>query len=177
MAKLALWISELQMANETAEIIGKKINPLPLKNFANIFEGNTLTLDWKKVCPQANFIFGNPPFVGFTFQTDEQKKDLQNIFPKVKNLDYVCCWFKKAVDFIQDTKIECAFVSTNSITQGETVPQLWKFLDVTINFAYRSFKWQSESFNKAAVHCVVIGFAYFHRDKKIIFDGEEEIFA
>ena len=135
-AKTALWIAESQMMAETAEIVHKDLDFLPLKTYTNIEEGNALQIDWHSVAPNVNFIFGNPPFVGFTFQTDEQKKDLQNIFPKVKNLDYVCCWFKKAADFIQDTKIECAFVSTNSITQGETVSQLWKFLDVTINFAY-----------------------------------------
>jgi len=176
-AQSALWIAESQMMAETAEIVHKDLDFLPLKTYTNIEEGNSLQIDWHAVAPNVNFIFGNPPFVGFTFQTDEQKKDLQNIFPKVKNLDYVCCWFKKAADFIQDTKIECAFVSTNSITQGETVSQLWKFLDTTINFAYRSFVWDSESNSKAHVHCVIIGFANFHRDKKIIFDGDKKILA
>jgi len=143
-----------------------------------------------------NYIFGNPPFVGKTFQTREQKADMAEIFRGVKNfgnLDYVACWYKKAADFISDerllctqkinsptfmyTKIQCAFVSTNSITQGEQVMILRAVTPIIINFAHRTFKWQSESKDKAAVHCVIIGFANFHRDKKIIFDGDKKIFA
>ena len=177
-AQTALWIAELQTIQTTQEIIHRDLNFLPLKSYANIFEGNALRMDWKNILPNdINFIFGNPPFVGFTFQTDEQKKDLQNIFPKTKNLDYVCAWYKLTSDFIQGSKIQCAFVSTNSITQGETVPQLWKFLNVNINFAHRTFKWQSESFKKATVHCVILGFANFHREQKIIFDDNKKIFA
>ncbi|MBR6013740.1 MAG: class I SAM-dependent DNA methyltransferase, partial [Selenomonadaceae bacterium] len=177
-AQTALWIAELQTIQTTQEIIHRDLNFLPLKSYANIFEGNALRMDWKNILPNdINFIFGNPPFVGFTFQTDEQKKDLQNIFPKTKNLDYVCAWYKLTSDFIQGSKIQCAFVSTNSITQGETVPQLWKFLNVHINFAHRTFKWQSESFKKVAVHCVILGFANFHREQKIIFDDNKKIFA
>ena len=199
LAKLALWISELQMANETAEILGKKINPLPLKNFANIFEGNALTLDWKNICPQPNYIFGNPPFVGKTFQTPQQKADIKHFF-KNASVDYVACWYKKTFDFLNfcepkitdksisanqkfdknnfcEPKIECAFVSTNSICQGEQVPEIFATAPIIINFAYRTFTWDSESNDMAAVHCVIIGFANFHRDKKIIFDGDNKIFA
>lgn len=169
-AQTALWIAELQMAQETSEIIHREINFLPLKNFANIFEGNALSMDWKKILPHdINFIFGNPPFVGKTFQTPVQKSNLKNIFVDVKNfgiLDYVCAWYKKATDFIAATKIECAFVSTNSITQGEQVMLLSKIFDYKINFAFRTFRWDSESSNLAHVHCVIIGFANFDRAQK-----------
>ena len=177
-AKTALWIAEHQMLQETQKIIGRDIEGyLPLGKNENIHCANALQIDWSEVCPNPNFIIGNPPFVGFTFQDDEQKSEMQKIFPKVKNLDYVCAWYKKANDFIRDTKIECAFVSTNSITQGETVERLWKFLDAEINFAYRTFKWTSESETMAAVHCVIISFAKFSRKQKIIFDGDNKIFA
>ena len=106
-----------------------------------------------------DYIMGNQPFVGFTFMTAEQKSDMQLIFPGVKNLDYVCCWYKKASDFIQGTKTHCAFVSTNSITQGETVARFAPFLKIKYDFAYRTFVWDSESTQKAHVHCVIIGFS------------------
>ena len=176
-AKTALWIAEIQMLQETQEIIHRKLDFLPLKSYPNIFEGNALQIDWNTIAPNVNFIMGNPPFVGFTYQTPAQKADMQNVFPKVKNLDYVCAWYKKAADFIQGSNTECGFVSTNSIAQGETVSQMWKFLNVTINFAYRTFTWDSESNLKAHVHCVIIGFANFSRQKKFIFDGDNKIFA
>ena len=107
-----------------------------------------------------DYIMGNPPFVGFTFMSVEQKKDLDSIFFGVKNLDYVCCWYKKAADFIQGKRTRCAFVSTNSITQGETVARFFPFLNkVQYDFAWRTFRWDSESTQKAHVHCVIIGFS------------------
>jgi len=119
----------------------------------------------------------NPPFVGFTFQSQEQKADMQKLFPKVKNLDYVCAWYKIASDFIQGTEIECSFVSTNSITQGETAARLWPFLHVKINFAHRTFQWNSESNEKAHVHCVILGFAAFDRPQKYIYQDNHAIAA
>ena len=175
-AQTALWIAELQMAQETQKIIHKNLNFLPLKNFINIFEGNALDLDWQKICPNPNFIFGNPPFVGRTYRTREQVADIAKFFT-YKDVDYVACWYKKSADFIQNTKIECAFVSTNSITQGEQVAAIWKNLPVEINFAFRTFVWSSESENMAHVHCVIISFANFSRKQKIIFDGDNKIFA
>lgn len=173
-ATTALWISEAQMMAETESIIQHDIDFLPLKSYANIHEGNSLRTDWQQVCPreELGYIIGNPPFVGFTYMSDEQKADLQTIFPKVKNLDYVCCWYKKASDFIADTNIEVAFVSTNSIVQGETVGRFWHSMkgDI-INFAYRTFRWDSEASLKAHVHCVIIGFAKHSRTKKYIFDN------
>ena len=177
-AQTALWIAELQMLQETQNIIHKNLNPLPLKNFANIFEGNALQTDWQKICPQANFIFGNPPFVGFKFANKFQKADMQLVFKnsiKPALLDYVCCWYKKAADFIQNTDIEVAFVSTNSVSQGKMAGDLWTYLlsqSIEINFAWQSFVWDSESFEKAHVHVVVIGFATHSRKEKILYNGK-----
>ena len=172
-ATTALWISEAQMMAETEKIIHHDIDFLPLKSYANITEGNSLRIAWEEVCPkeELDYIIGNPPFVGFTFTTKEQKEDMQQLFPGIKNLDYVCCWYKKANDFIQGTKIECAFVSTNSIAQGETVARFYSQLNYKINFAYQSFVWSSEASQKAAVHCVIIGFAMFDRETKFIYMG------
>ena len=179
-AQTAMWIAELQMLQETQEIIHKNLDFLPLKSYANIFEGNALRMDWQNICPNPNFIFGNPPFVGKTFQNSQQKADMKFIFADTKNfstLDYVACWYKKTCEFINHKKVECAFVSTNSITQGEQVTILWKKLSanmhITINFAYRTFTWESESADQAAVHCVIIGFSNFAKDKKLIFDGKK----
>ncbi len=176
-AQTALWIAELQMMIETQEIIHRDLDFLPLKSYSNIHEGNALRLDWKALAPDADFIIGNPPFVGKSFQTAEQKSDMAKIFAGVKgfgNLDYVTCWFKKAADFIDD-KTACAFVATNSISQGIAVPPLWNYLfgkGVVINFVHQTFEWASESFDQAAVHCVVVGFAKFNASVKKIFSGE-----
>ena len=177
-AQTALWIAELQMIQETQEIIHHDLDFLPLKSYANIHESNALQTDWKKICPQPNFIIGNPPFVGKSFQTPEQKADMAKIFAGISgygNLDYVACWFKKAADFIHGTKISCAFVATNSIAQGITVPPLWTYLfgrGVVVNFVHQTFKWTSESADIAAVHCVIVGFANFDAPTKKIFNGQ-----
>ncbi len=177
-AKTALWISELQMIQQTQEIIKRDLDFLPLKSYANIFEGNALRLDWKDILPNdLNYIMGNPPFVGRRFRTAEQVEDISYFFD-YKDVDYVACWYAKAAEFIRGKKIFCAFVSTNSITQGEQVAAIWENLPIEINFAYRTFKWQSESVGMAAVHCVIIGFSNFQNDApKIIFDGEDKIVA
>ena len=180
-AKTALWISELQMIQETMEIIHRDLDFLPLKSYANITEGNALHLDWKNIAPAVDFVIGNPPFVGKSFQTKQQKSDMAKIFAGISgygNLDYVACWYKKAAEFIQATQIRCAFVSTNSVTQGIAVPPLWKFLsgkNIIVNFAHQTFKWDSESTDKAAVHCVVIGFSLINTPVKKIFSGKEVI--
>ena len=174
-ARTALWIAESQMMKETEDIINRTLDFLPLRSYANITEGNALRLDWEDVVPKEklNYIMGNPPFVGFTYMTTKQKNDMQVVFPKAKNLDFVCAWYKIASDYIQGTKIECGFVSTNSITQGETVSSLWRFLNIKINFAYRTFVWDSETKIKAHVHCVIIGFSTFDRAKKLLYqDGQ-----
>ena len=176
-AQTALWIAELQMMQETQEIIHRDLDFLPLKSYANIIEANALQIDWKEICPQPDYIIGNPPFVGKSFQTPAQKSDMENIFTSISsygNLDYVACWFKKAADFIHDTKTACAFVATNSIGQGIAVPPLWTYLfnrGVVVNFVHQTFKWTSESADIAAVHCVIIGFANFHAPTKRIFNS------
>ena len=166
-AKTALWIAESQMMKETEKILLVPLNFLPLKTNAYIVEGNALRMDWESVIPKSelNYIMGNPPFVGARLMDKAQKDDINHIFAGWKNagnLDYVCCWYKKAADLMQNTAIRTALVSTNSVSQGESVANLWKplFADgVHIDFAYRTFRWDSEAKSKAHVHCVIIGFS------------------
>lgn len=172
-AKTALWIAESQMMKETEEIIHAPIDFLPLKSYTNITLGNALRVDWESVVPkdELDYIMGNPPFVGTKYQSKGQKEDILQISSELKCLDYVTGWYKKAVDIMRNTKIECAFVSTNSITQGEQVAPLWKLLHTHINFAHRTFRWDSEANIKAHVHCVIIGFSDFEREEKAIYDN------
>ena len=192
-AKTALWIAESQMMKETEEIIHSNLEFLPLKSYANIVEGNALRIDWETVVPKnkLNYIMGNPPFVGARQKkdADEQKIDLRNIFKNISkagNLDYVSCWYKKATDMMIDTTIKTAFVSTNSITQGEQVSILWPELvkqNVSIDFAYRTFRWDNAGVDKkgnkvktdkkmAAVHCIIIGFSCNRNNKvKFLYDN------
>ena len=166
-AKTALWIAESQMMKETEKILLLDLDFLPLKTNANIVEANALRIDWESVVDKSklNYIMGNPPFVGARWMSKEQKSDLFTLFKGWKNagnLDYVCCWYKKVADFIDESKIKAALVSTNSITQGEAVANLWKPLfgeGVHIDFAHRTFRWDSEASIKAHVHCVIIGFS------------------
>ncbi len=177
-AKTALWIAESQMMHETEEIMNVNLEFLPLKSYANIIEGNSLRIDWNDVILKEKlcYIMGNPPFHGFTFMDKAQKDDMALFFKDVKNLDYVCAWYKKASDYIIDTKIEVAFVSTNSITQGETVSRFWDFMNNDIiNFAYQTFIWDSEASLKAHVHCVIIGFAKFSREHKYLYNASTMI--
>lgn len=172
-AKTALWIAESQMLNETASIVGEPLDFLPLKSYANIEEGNALTLDWESVVPkeQLSYIMGNPPFVGGMMMTKEQHSDLEIAFPECKNIgetDYVAGWYAKACRFIRGTEIRCAFVSTNSICQGQAVASIWKPLfkmGIHIDFAYRSFIWDNEAKAKAHVHCVIVGFSVARNEK------------
>ena len=183
-AKTALWIAESQMLKETEEIINLSLDFLPLKSYANIVEGNALRTDWESVVPKdkLNYIMGNPPFIGARMmdQGSLQKTEVQDTFGDIKDvqdLDYVTCWYKLAAKYIKNTKIEVAFVSTNSICQGAQVPILWNVLfndlGVHINFAYQTFKWGSESSDQAAVHCVIIGFALFNRGKKYLYTTDK----
>ena len=253
-AKTALWIAECQMAEETEQLIGQDIDFLPLKNHANIVEGNALQLDWatlgaeqgmsknilyaeklniyktndfeavhvvsepltpysthRHVYPELNvaakeieqkelspetsslnsvnydYIMGNPPFVGARMMSKEQKDDVICLFGKIRNvgnLDYVCCWYKKAADYMKDRPTKTALVSTNSITQGEQVSILWKNLFTAgahIDFAWRTFRWDSESESKAHVHCVIIGFSCSSpkdlSHKTIYLDNQQKIEA
>ena len=166
-AKTALWIAESQMMKETEAVIHMSLDFLPLKSYANITEGNALRLNWGDVVPKGrlNYIMGNPPFVGARLMNRSQKADVEDIFAgwkNIGNLDYVCCWYKKAADFTNGTAIRSALVSTNSVSQGESVANLWKPLfqaGVHIDFAHRTFRWDSEAKIKAHVHCVIIGFS------------------
>ena len=176
-AKTALWIAEIQKKKETEEIIGKPLKTLPLNDYEHIREGNALRVDWESVVPKdkLNYIMGNPPFIGSSRLSDEQKDDRDFIFEgKGGELDYVACWYKKAVDFIGCRDIKCAFVSTNSICQGQQVYPLWNDIinsGVRIDFAHRTFIWNSESKESASVYCVIIGFSRTGTGKRKLFDN------
>ena len=186
-AKTALWIAESQMLKETEDIVLTTLDFLPLKTNANIVEANALRIDWNDVVPKErlNYIMGNPPFVGTKMMNKSQKEDTKHVLGEWQNygtLDYVACWYKKAAEYICDYKILSAFVSTNSITQGEQVAPLWKPLfeeyKIKIDYAYRTFQWDSEAATKAHVHCVIIGFSLNTVDvRKTIFDGDKRIAA
>lgn len=180
-AKTALWIAESQMMKETEDVVHMSLDFLPLKTNAYIVEGNALRMDWESVVPKAqlNYIMGNPPFIGARLMSPTQKADINLIFNGWKNagnLDYVCCWHKKAADLMQGTEIRSALVSTNSVSQGESVANLWKplfQLGVHIDFAYRTFRWDSEASSKAHVHCVIIGFSIApNKNKKFLYTGD-----
>lgn len=180
-AKTALWIAESQMLKETEDIVAHQIDFLPLKSYANITEGNALRLNWEDIVPKGklNYIMGNPPFVGARLMNADQKADVNLIFDGWKNagnLDYVCCWYKKTADLMQGTAIRSALVSTNSVSQGESVANLWKPLfesGVHIDFAHRTFRWDSEAKIKAHVHCVIIGFSTAPNSaEKVLYSGD-----
>ncbi len=188
-AKTAMWIAESQMVGETEKIMGKQIEFLPLATNAFIVEGNALRMDWSTLKPDCgneqpadelfsgitthvdgskhhyDYIMGNPPFVGARLMSESQKSDVLSVWGNIKNIgnvDYVSCWYKKAADLMENTNTKAALVSTNSITQGEQVAIMWKPLmdsGIKIDFAYRTFRWDSESTQKAHVHCVIIGFS------------------
>ncbi len=183
-AKTALWIAESQTLKETSAIAGRAIDFLPLKTNAYIHEGNALRIEWSEVIApeRLNYIIGNPPFVGAAMQSKEQKEEIQQIFKDAKGkthkkagiLDYVAGWYYKAAELMmKNPQIKAALVSTNSITQGELVPALWKplneWFNVQIDFAYRTFRWDSESSLKAAVHCVIIGFSINSGNEKRLY--------
>ncbi|WP_394022346.1 class I SAM-dependent DNA methyltransferase [Anaerococcus martiniensis] len=182
-AKTALWISEDQMMKETEEIIHANIDFLPLKSYANIVEGNALRMDWEEVVAKddLDYIMGNPPFVGHQNRSKIQQKDMDIIFNQgnFKKLDYVVAWYKKAMEYINNQRIHVAFVSTNSIVQGEQAVLMTELFSdkYSIDFAYHSFVWNSEAKFKAAVHCVIIGFSFFKfsKENKYIFDSKNGI--
>lgn len=167
-AKTALWIAESQMMKETEDVVHMALDFLPLKTNACIIEGNALRMDWESVVPKAelNYIMGNPPFVGAQYMSKLQKADIMDVFADNKKagvLDFVAGWYHKAAELMQSSSIHTAFVSTNSITQGEQVAALWKPLyekfGIHIDFAHRTFRWDSEASIKAHVHCVIVGFS------------------
>ena len=172
-AKTALWIAESQMMKKTEDIVHMDLDFLPLKTYANIVEGNALRINWEDIIPKEklNYIMGNPPFVGYSLQTKEQKDDILSIYVDENGkpykssgkIDYVAGWYFKSAELMQNTNIKTALVSTNSITQGEQVAGVWKPLfdrfNIHIDFAHRTFRWDSESNSKAHVHCVIVGFS------------------
>ena len=188
-AKTALWIAESQMMKQTEDIVHMDLDFLPLKSYANIIEGNALRIDWNTVIPKEklHYIMGNPPFVGYSLQSAEQKADMLNIYvdengkpyKTAGKIDYVAAWYFKAAEIMQNSTIRTALVSTNSITQGEQVAGVWKPLyerfGVHIDFAHRTFRWDSEANIKAHVHCVIIGFSAAENAKtKVIFDNQTD---
>ena len=211
-AKTALWIAESQMMTETEKIIGMNLDFLPLTTNAFIVEGNALRMNWETLKPideniqlndglfagfatevdgneiKYDYIMGNPPFVGYSLQSKEQKADILSVYVDDKGkpyktagkIDYVAGWYFKAAELIQRTKTTCAFVSTNSITQGEQVAGVWKPLferfGIEINFAYKTFRWDSESTQKAHVHCVIIGFSCHTDSENLRFSNEKRIY-
>lgn len=178
-ATTALWIAESQMLKETSKIIQFDLDMLPLKTYRNITEGNALQIDWESVVPknELNYIMGNPPFVGARLMNESQKQDMFDIFGKkwknIGNMDYVSGWYLKSAKLMNGTNIRTALVSTNSITQGEQVANLWKPLfddyGIHINFAYRTFRWDSEASLKAHVHCVIVGFSACGNNQRTIY--------
>ena len=191
-ANAALWIAESQMLEETMSIVYSNIDFLPIKSYSHIVEGNALRLNWEEVVPKdkLSYIIGNPPFIGYSFQTKEQKRDLLNIYVDEEGKsyktagknDFVSAWFFKASQFMVNTRIKAAFVATNSITQGEQVTNVWQPLydrfKIHIDFAYQTFKWNSEAKDKAAVHCVIIGFSTIPTSKqKVLFDKQNVEFV
>jgi len=189
-ANAALWIAESQMLEETMSIVYSNIDFLPIKSYSNIVEGNALRLNWEEIVPKEklSYIIGNPPFVGHSIQNEQQKKEIRSIYVdengKEYNLagkiDYVAGWYFKAASLISNTNIKVAFVSTNSICQGEQVVGVWqplyKRFGVNIDFAYQTFKWGSEAKDKAAVHCVIVGFSTTHNnEKKQLFSSTDKL--
>jgi len=181
-ARVALYITDHQLNLEAANKFGKTRATVPLVTTPHIHRGNALRVDWNEVvkAEDCNYVFGNPPFIGYSVQSKDQKADLDLIFGHIQGagvLDYVCGWYAKAANYLElNSKIECAFVSTNSITQGEQPAILWKELlrhGIVINYAHRTFRWSNEGRGVAAVHCVIIGFAKFNINPKKLYVYED----
>ena len=177
-----MWLIDHQMNMKISEEFGQYFIRLPLKKAAKIINTNSLRIDWHEVVPntELSYILGNPPFIGKKEQNKEQKDDLLSIYTGIKGagvMDYVTAWYIKSAQLIQGTNIRVAFVSTNSIAQGEQVGILWKEMftkyKIKIHFSHRTFNWSNEAKNKAAVHVVIIGFANFENKNKNIFEYED----
>ena len=180
-AEVAMWLIDHQMNMRISEEFGHYFARLPLKKSAKIVNGNALRINWEEIVPKSelSFILGNPPFVGSKNQTKEQKEDIKLVFNGLKGLgvlDYVTAWYLKASQLIQGSNIKVAFVSTNSITQGEQVSVLWNELinkfGIEIHFAHKTFNWSNEAKNNAAVHVIIVGFANFSTKSKRLFEYE-----
>lgn len=177
-ARVAMWLIDHQMNLKVSEEFGQYFIRLPLTQKANIVFGNALKVEWENIVPKnkLNYILGNPPFVGSSYMTKEQKEDLKNVskvIPKSGALDFVTGWYIKSAEYIRRTKIKVGLVSTNSVSQGEQAIILWKYLmyqqDVEIHFAHQTFQWNNEAKGKAAVYCVIIGFSCMVNLPKTIF--------
>ncbi len=181
-ARTALWIAESQMLKETEDIVNSDLDFLPLRTQANIVEANALRIDWNDVVPKERLfkICGNPPFYG-AMNIKDKRNEMVEVFgnvPFVGELDYVCAWYKKALEYTQDTTIESAFVSTNSICQGQQAINLWRLLfaeGLVINYAYQTFIWDSEATDKAHVHCVIVGFSHHEKKSKFLFHDDQKL--
>src|SRR5574340_763123 len=180
-AQVALWLMDHQMNVRVSEEFGLYFARIPLKSTPHIHHANALTLDWNAVllAERASFVFGNPPFVGAKYMSDAQRAEAQRVFAGIDGgglLDYVAAWYVKAAGYIRASRTRCAFVSTNSITQGEQVGVLWGWLlgkGMHIHFAHRTFQWSNEARGVAAVHCVIVGFGAFDVEKKTIYEYED----
>ena len=177
-AEVAMWLIDHQMNMLVSEEFGQYFARLPLKKAAKIVHKNSLQIDWENVVPKTelSYIIGNPPFYGKSLQTKQQKEDMKLVFNRVKGagvLDYVAAWYLRASQYIKGTKIKTGFVSTNSISQGEQTGILWNELlinyNIKIHFAHTTFSWTNEAKGKAAVHCVIIGFANYDIKNKALF--------
>jgi hypothetical protein len=182
-AEVALWLMDHQMNAQAAEAFGQSFDRLPLRASPHIVQGNALRMDWDTVLArgQCSYVLGNPPFVGKHYQKPEQRADMVQVFgdfPNTGDLDYVTCWYVKAAEYAVGTRVRIAFVSTNSITQGEQVPVLWSILfqryHLKIHFAHRTFAWASEARGMAHVHVVIVGFALFDTSRKFIIDYDAD---
>jgi type I restriction-modification system DNA methylase subunit len=179
-AKVALWLMEHKCNMQLFQSCNINIPTIPLREAAKIKQGNALRLDWASSFPKkADFILGNPPFLGKHLQNTEQKEDMELVFKNVQGsgvLDYVTAWYIRAAQYIKGTTIKAAFVSTNSIAQGEQVGLLWKEMfeqyGIKIHFAHQTFRWSNEAEGVAAVHCVIVGFAAFDASEKYVYEYE-----
>jgi hypothetical protein len=180
-AQVALWLMDHQMNLQVSEEFGLYFARIPLRSTSTIVCANALRLDWNEViaAEKLSYIMGNPPFLGKNYQSIEQKADMEFVFSGMKSaisLDFVTAWYRKAVDLMTlFPMIKAAFVSTNSITQGEQVYMLWPDLlrrGIHINFAHRTFQWNNEARGNAAVHCVIIGFSLVDSSQKRLFEYE-----
>ncbi|WP_434309077.1 class I SAM-dependent DNA methyltransferase [Hominifimenecus sp. rT4P-3] len=180
-AQVGLWLTDHQMNLEAADFFGMYYARIPLIQSAAIVQGNALSMDWESVTPDKEnlYIIGNPPFVGARLMNPEQKQDMRLVFSGLRtagNMDYVTAWYRKAAEFMAGTHVRAAFVSTNSICQGEQAGLLWDCLThdfgMEIDFAWKTFVWNNEARGQAKVHCIILGFSAANSEKKQLFDGD-----
>ena len=180
-ARTALWIAEKQADADTAKVTQRVYQELPLRDYEGIMCANALRIDWEDAVPasEVDYVIGNPPFIGYSNLTAGQKEDRADIFGKAGGtLDYVACWHRKASDYVRGTHARCAFVSTNSICQGQQVEPLWRPLfedGVRIDFAHQTFVWNSQATDEAHVHVIIVGFSREGVAPKLLFDGEGNV--